>query len=147
MFGITLWWYYVPPSISSYCNQRGGLVFVFCLPSLILFSRLRRATRIYPTDTAWHSASGNLSARRPAPPSSGCSCVYCNSVWDFGRLQTYQNFLCPSGHTTHCPFFLCASVWVYSLGSSAGATQWGIQEGCPTRHRFGPLHRLMSTTV
>lgn len=118
----------------SYCNQRGVSLFL----SSSSFSRLRRATRIYPTDTAWHSASGNVSARtNPLPLVRMLSCV--NSVWDFGRLQTSQNFLCPSDHTRHCPFFLPASVGVHLSGSSAGATQWGgIQRMCPTRHRSPP---------
>lgn len=46
-----------------------------CLSLFVHFSRLRPATRIYPTDAAWHSASGNLSARQPALLSSGWSSV------------------------------------------------------------------------
>lgn len=81
------------PSISILCPTVISvecLVF-FCLSSFVLSSRLRRATRIYPTGTAWHSASGNASARQPAPlvPDS-LVCKFCVGFWTTANLKTFS---------------------------------------------------------
>lgn len=146
MFGITLWLYYVAFNFHtlSYCNQRGVSLFL----SSSSFSCLGRATRIYPTDTAWHSASGNVSARtNPLPLVRMLSCV--NSVWEFGRLQTSQNFsLSERAHQALSFLSACLSggsfVREFSRCDPVGAFRGCVRPvtGLPL-----PLPRLMSTTV
>lgn len=75
---------------------------------------------------------------KPAPLVRMLSFV--NSVWEFGRLQTSQNFLCPSGHTRHCPFFsACLSGGSFVREFSRCDPVGGIQRMCPTRHRLAPF--------
>lgn len=122
------WWYYVPFNFHtlSYCNQRGVscLFFVFlrsssflaCDGPLASTRRTRRGTR--PPAT---SLPDDPHSSRP----DALVCTFCVGFWTTANLPKLS--LSERTHFKHCPFFLPASVGVYSSGSSAGATQWGIQ--------------------
>lgn len=110
MFGITLWWYYVPFNFhtSSYCNQRVLSLFLsFFVCSLLSPAYDRPLASTRRTRRGTRPPATSLPDN---PPSPRPDALVCSSVWDFGRLQTSQNFLCPSDHTRHSPFFLFASV-------------------------------------
>lgn len=119
MADMMLWWYWEPfnfhPSFNS--NKRGMSFFFF---SFVFFLSPVTGHSHLPDG---HGVALGLRAtscpttRSPHPEPSRA--ILCGNLDDH---QTPQNILYPSEHIKHGPF---VSLWGYSSGSSAGATQRG----------------------